>query len=173
MFDKTNICYQIIRQYYGPRKAQRSGLPYMKHIDDGIKILEAIDASQTAIEAFCIHPIVQEDDYLCSTLNGVLFDDIPGNTLATAFLYREIANSYLSNKELNVAEHRELEEKLQKHIDVQHMLVADKVQNKFDFMNHHYEIHERSDELLEYFNTWIDDLLGADYFELRKHCSYV
>jgi len=42
--------------------------------------------------------------------------------------------------------------------EVNEMLIADKVQNKKDFMKYHFGKHDRSNELFRYFNKWLDAL---------------
>ena len=38
------------------------------------------------------------------------------------------------------------------------MLIADKVQNRKDFMMYHLHTHQRSKELEKYFNQWLNKL---------------
>jgi hypothetical protein len=52
--------YEMIKAYYGDRKAKRSGTPLIQHIDDGLVILDAIGAAYCARAAYCLHPIFQE-----------------------------------------------------------------------------------------------------------------
>lgn len=44
------------------------------------------------------------------------------------------------------------------HYDVQHMLIADKVQNRKDFECYHLGTHPRSAERLPYFKNWLEVL---------------
>src|SRR4029078_12238753 len=53
--------YQAIQKMYGDGKAQRSNVPFINHIDEGLYILNQIGASDTAKRAYCLHPIVQDD----------------------------------------------------------------------------------------------------------------
>src|SRR5438270_742221 len=54
--------YLAVQQWYGTRTATRSGVPMMVHIDQGLAILARIEASDAAMRAFCLHPLVQEDE---------------------------------------------------------------------------------------------------------------
>ena len=47
------------------------------------------------------------------------------------------------------------------------MLIADKVQNYKDFLLYHYGIHERSNQLNQYFINWLS-YLGIDNSELNN-----
>ena len=53
------------------------------------------------------------------------------------------------------------------------MLIADKVQNMKDFITYHYKKHKRSDELMGYFNKWLDalDVSTETYHSLCKQIT--
>ena len=53
--------YLAICEFYGERRAKRSGVPYINHIDEGLIVLDAINASVHAKRAYCLHPIFQSD----------------------------------------------------------------------------------------------------------------
>jgi hypothetical protein len=63
-FTRANIHYRLIEEYYRGRRANRSGLPYINHIHEGLRVLEIIGAGDMTRAAFCIHPIVQSDEEL-------------------------------------------------------------------------------------------------------------
>lgn len=153
-----------IEEHYGDKKAKRSGQPLIKHIHDGIAIMKAIGASNDAIGAYCIHPIVQSDDALKANFAKVRVADGSGYTkngdrewhLAPAHIllameYRWIANLYLSTKKINLTSEIELSPLK----EVQDMLIADKVQNRKDFEKYHLGKHKRSEILLRYFKNWL------------------
>jgi hypothetical protein len=50
------------------------------------------------------------------------------------------------------------------------MLIADKIQNRKDFELYHKDIHERSDELKQYFFNWLWRLgvWEGNYQEFKK-----
>src|SRR5712671_3651871 len=90
--------YRRIAEHYGARTARRSGVPLMRHIDQGLAILQAIDGSETAMRAFCLHPLLQTDPDLAASYEriGDLADD-PW-VIVLAIEYRNIANAALSTR---------------------------------------------------------------------------
>jgi len=140
----------------------RSGVYYMNHIDEGLAILEAIGASETAKRAFCLHPVLQTDEDL-KTNYGKYIAYSYENVLIAAMEYRSVANEYLSNRVIKSID----EIRLPPLKDVNDMLIADKVQNYKDFELYHFGKHSRSNELVEYFDNWIEKL-GVDYKRLKK-----
>ncbi len=144
--------YALIESYYGSRRAKRSGVLYMKHIDEGLAILDAIAADLSAKRAFCLHPIVQSDEDLRRAPDSIRsMKDLDPVALLLAVEYRSVANEYLSPRRI-----RSIEEiRLSPLEGVQQMLVADKVQNRKDFERHHRGTHPRSRELEEYFANWL------------------
>jgi hypothetical protein len=160
--------YRAIATHYGTRVARRSGVPLMHHIDEGLAILHAIGASALAQRAFCLHPLVQADADLAASAPRLreLSDD--AYVLALAFEYRNIANAALSTRVLASA----ADIALSPLADVNAMLVADKVQNRKDFIAHHRGTHPHSAELDRYFALWLERLgvTEARYTELVAVC---
>lgn len=148
--------YKAISRFYRGRKAKRSGAPYMNHIHEGLGVLYHIDASEDAKKAYCLHPIVQMDKDLKN--NKVFLDQLDSKTLALAMEYRNIANSYLSDRKVEGLDDIALSPLK----EVNDMLIADKVQNYKDFVKYHKGTHPRSDQLEEYFQNWFERL-GVDY----------
>jgi len=175
--DSATNAYRAISEYYDGARAKRSLMPYMKHIDEGLAILDELGADEVTKDAFCIHPMIQSNDDLLITYKDSLLSDynIEAEVILLAFRYREIANSFLSKHIDNIsrADIFTIKKNLVEWPEVQNMLIADKVQNKFDFMVHHYERHEKSDKLLDYFNRWLIDILQVDYHKLARHCEYL
>lgn len=94
---KDSAEYQFIKRHYGTRCAARSGVPYMNHIDEGLKVLKAIDATRLAALAYCLHGALQSDqDYTGGILTTLSTSVLNNAALATAMEYRHVANSYLS-----------------------------------------------------------------------------
>jgi hypothetical protein len=148
---QERTAYKLIKTFYGNNTAKRSGVRLMNHIDEGIQILLSINADVFTIDAYCIHPIVQSDDAFINSLNFD-FKDTPTKALLLAMEYRRVANSYLSK------------DKIESFVgfttpEIKHMLYADKVQNEKDFKLYHEGKHERSKELREYFDNWLNILL--------------
>jgi len=162
--------YYMIQKYYGDKKAERSGLYLMNHIDEGLAILEEIGASYYAKKAFCIHPLVQSDESLKEYFEYL--QNIPVNAdepyqgaLLLAMEYRSVANAYLSKREINSLDDIQLSVLK----DVNDMLIADKVQNRKDFELFHLGKHERSNELDSYFKNWLRKLdISEERYEYLK-----
>ena len=140
--------YKIIKDYYGNTITKRSKVPLINHIDEGLVILDTLNASKEAKDAYCLHPLLQSDeDFLNNYKND--FSDVSTAAIILAIEYRRVANSYLSAG------------KLEDFVgftstDIYHMLYADKVQNEKDFKIYHEGIHPRSEELRKYFNNWFE-----------------
>ena len=143
--------YQAVAAFYKARKAKRSHVPLMQHIDEGLSVLDALDASDRAKRAYCLHPLLQADEDLAASYEkGVetLTDD--PSVLTLALEYRHIANATLSPRLIATAD----EIPLSPLEEVNDMLRADKVQNWKDFVRHHKGTHSRSVELERYFKLW-------------------
>jgi (p)ppGpp synthase/HD superfamily hydrolase len=147
--------YNLIKNFYGETKAKRSGVPYMNHIDEGIVILSKIGASLNAIKAYCLHPIVQDDsnvldgiNLITRTINDYFHISV---VLAISMEYRNVANRGLSCYQVDNPEHIYLSPIK----DVNDMLIADKVQNRKDFLKYHLGTHPKSKELDVYFKNWL------------------
>lgn len=160
--DNSRQCYTIIAEYYGDRLAKRSGVPYINHIDEGLIILEAINATQVAKDAYCLHPILQDDDSLKE--NIALIENLDVRIVVTAMEYRNVANRGLSSFKIDDPSKIYLGPLK----DVHDMLIADKVQNRKDFLKYHAGVHQKSKELDEYFKNWLQALSVTekqyDYF---------
>lgn len=159
-----------ITVFYGDSKAVRSNVPYINHIHEGLRILDLIGASMYAKCAYCLHPIFQSDEelkwYFTTNSKGsqlVQRYNIPNETIVLAMEYRRSANSYLSKDNKSSL-------RLSPIHAVKEMLIADKIQNRKDFEQHHLGRHERSEILLDYFEHWLW-ILGISeerYQELAK-----
>jgi len=109
----------------------------MNHIDEGLIVLDAIGAEEIAKRAYCLHPLLQDDENL--------------KAVFLAMEYRIVANSCLSHH-VGVAPRAST-------IDaVNQMLIADKVQNRKDFEQHHKGVHPESERLSAYFANWLSEL---------------
>lgn len=152
--NKADPHYQAIQEYYGDIKAERSGVPYINHIDEGLIVLDEIRSSTRAKQAFCLHPIVQTN----TELQIALSDDSPldrhnteNGPLILAMEYRKVANAYsASHKEKPIDQIR-----LSPLPEVNQMLIADKVQNRADFEEFIKADNPRSTELSKYFRNWL------------------
>lgn len=152
--------YKAIQEFYGERRAKRSGVKLIDHIHQGVKIMQAFDATDAAIRAYMLHPLFQNDDELETV--GVNFAN--RNSGADPFVimlvmeYRARANDWLSNK---VTQHERggyyMNGKPSSGVlhEVKLMLIGDKIQNRKDFELYHKGKHERSAELDLYFKEWL------------------
>ncbi len=150
---ETMLEYKIIQDFYGSKKTKRSDVYLMNHIDEGLRILEEIGASDTAKKAYCLHPIFQSDEELLKTYSNFNFK-ISTDVLIAVMEYRSVANEYLSKRKIDSID----EIRLSPLKDVNDMLIADKVQNYKDFEIYHKGSHPRSKELDEYFKNWLSRL---------------
>lgn len=146
--------YEAIKNYYGDKRAQRSQVLLMNHIDEGLYILKKIGASIEAQKAFCLHPLYQNDidlkeNFAPSSVN--LFSPV---ALIYVMEYRSVANEYLSARKVNSIN----EIRLSPLLEVNLMLVADKMQNYKDFTLFHSKTHKNSKDLEIYFNNWFKRL---------------
>jgi len=143
--------YAAIASHYAGRHAERSGVPYIVHIDEGLLVLRAIQASDRARRAFCLHPLVQADDDLAASYPGLGRLTSDPLVLALALEYRHIANATLSTRHIDDP----ADIPLGPLTDVHDMLRADKVQNYKDFLRYHHGTHPRSAALETYFRRWL------------------
>lgn len=159
--------YQIISNFYKNKRAKRSGVFLMNHIDEGLYILEKIKASEIAKKAYCLHPILQSDDALLENYN--LLNNLNAQVLISCMEYRSVANGYLSKREIESIE----DIRLSPLKDVNDMLIADKIQNKKDFELYHKKTHDRTNELDIYFNNWLQRLNVSRnfYLECFQYCQ--
>lgn len=143
--------YQLTKEKLSPLFAKRSGLNYMKHVDEGIILLESMNASDYVKEAFCIHPLLQSDKDLSENFYIVSKTSSP-MAFGLAMEYRNIANGYLSNKTVDYINLSPLNE-------VNLMLKADKIQNYMDFLNFQdCNKFENWNRLDNYFKKWLTRL---------------
>lgn len=158
--------YQLIQHYYGDRKAQRSQAYLMNHVDEGLGVMAEVGASDEAMRAFCLHPLLQDDVSLAANYARVAqaMSDEPQSAyvLGLAMEYRSVANEYLAHCTMRPTGIR-----LSPLKDVNDMLIGDKVQNRKDFL-YHAETHANRERLAEYFRDWCEALSVADRYEALK-----
>lgn len=159
--------YELIKAYYGDRVANRSQVPLMNHIDEGILILNYYEAENDTIDAYCLHPLVQDDLALQQNWSSIIISGVSARAVMYAMEYRSVANEYLSAK-VNTGH----KIRLSPLAAVNLMLVADKIQNRKDFIKYHRGTHPRSKELDRYFEDWMC-VLGIDTAEYEFVCEYI
>lgn len=151
---KNNKHYAAICRFYGDKRAERSQVLLISHIDEGLALLDDIGAPERAKEAYCLHPLIQDDGALLGALAaGSMFAEAQPDPVVVllAMEYRRVANDYL-------AHHCEGEDDpiaLSCVDEVNQMLIADKVQNRKDFERFHRGTHKNSDTLQLYFANWL------------------
>lgn len=161
------LAFEDVSRFYGDRCAERSGVPLINHIKEGINIMRHRHVSINAIAAYALHPMLQPDEELAK--NGVnLAMCYSAQTLMFALEYRNIANAWLSDK-VSTREDAggciaQGEPKLSPLYEVNEMLIADKVQNYADFLTYHSQTHPRRYELATYFEMWLKKLGVLDDF---------
>lgn len=157
--------YRAISTHYGDRRAERSQVPLINHINEGLMLLSCLGADVIAGQAFCLHPLVQSDDALREFLQRRQdsLDALGVVPLALAMEYRAVANSYLSPHYTGPDD----EVALSTVANVNLMLVADKVQNRKDFERFHLHTHPRARELDGYFKNWLR-ALGVSESDYRR-----
>ncbi|MDJ1501574.1 hypothetical protein [Xanthocytophaga agilis] len=79
--------YQLIKTIYGDRKATRSQVPLLNHIDEGIQILVWEQAELTIQRAYCLHPIFQGDDSLLENYKNVSLDNLENRAILLVMEY--------------------------------------------------------------------------------------
>lgn len=159
--------YRAIAAHYGERRAERSRVRLIEHVDDGLCILAAIGSTERAMRAFCLHPLVQADADLAASYPRImeLTDDL--HVAVLVLEYRNIANATLSMRTIA----RAADIPLSPLAEVNHMLVADKVQNRSDFLRHHAGSHPHGAELDRYFRMWLERL-GIDEARYAELANY-
>ena len=157
MRNELTVEYLIIKGYYNDQRAKRSNVFLINHIEEGLSILDTILGSDLSKKAFCLHPIVQNNVEHELGLNLTWSEAYP-----LACEYRDLANHYLCKLETDWIQTLD---DIKKHFkekpmskDCCDMLLADKIQNRKDFRLYHLGKHERSKELEQYFDLWIEYL---------------
>jgi hypothetical protein len=153
--------YALIAARYRGKFARRSGLPYVNHIREGAYLLALTHGwDDDLLAAFCLHPVFQSDGLLAALLSPAEADDlarIPPRVIVLGMEYRRVANAYTIKDPVRTPERIELgplEE-------VAHLLAADKVQNKKDFLKHIAGAHDRAsyrratEHSVAYFDSWL------------------
>jgi len=124
----------------------------MNHIHEGadlmLRYLNIKD--DEAIAAYIVHPMLQNDEDLKNNI-ALVGEYMSKNVLFYALEYRNVTNRHLLGEVGKPI-------KLSVIPAVNDMLCADKVQNYKDFRKYHLGTHEKSDQLVEYFEGWLQAL---------------
>lgn len=164
---KDTVEYKLIAKHYGTRKAKRSKVPLINHIDEGLIVLDYIGATDRAKRAFCMHPLWQADADLFE--NSYMCRFVEPEIVVLTMEYRNIANAFLSDKMDDTIIG---DIKLSPLVEVYQMLIADKVQNRKDFITYHKRTHDRSAQLDAYFEKWLA-ALNIDEGTYQSMCQAI
>lgn len=155
--------YRVIEHYYDNKKAKRSGIYYMNHIDEGLALFSAWFSENSIKDAYCLHPIYQ-DNIDAVTKLSFMSDAYSKEITKLAHDYAIAANSYLPKKG-SPQDVPTLNYKLKT------MLIADKIQNRKDFELYNQN-HPNYKDLALYFRRWFD-ILDISEKEYEKWKNYL
>lgn len=160
----TSQVYRLVEEEFKHTYARRSGVHYMYHVDEGLMILKSLGASQGAMDAYCLHLVLQTDEAVKTNLRRICELGCDSEVIALAMEYRHIANKWLPNQVQGGW--YTTRPKLSPLKDVNEMLIADKIQNYKDFILYHKRSHPRSVDLDLYFSVWLEVLgVSRDCFK--------
>lgn len=154
---KMSVPYSLIKSFYGDKVAERSRVPLINHINEGLEIMDKLGASFEAMYAFCLHPMLQNDHELIKNFDSLvaLGGSISLRTIALTLEYRRAANAYLCTEDTDKLSLLQAAKRVGLLLpEIRHMLIADKQQNQKDFLLHHFGTHPRSQQLATYFENW-------------------
>ncbi len=167
--------YSIIEEFYGDREAQRSGIPLIYHILDGLIVLDHIGASAVVENAWCIHPIVQSDDDFRREIFDYNLVGADSSAIVLAVEYRNVANSYLSAdyRDFGSVQICTLRDRLADFKMIRQMLIADKIQNYKDFKAQPAGTYVNEAVLEAYFNEWIFEILELSQEQYEEYTGII
>lgn len=166
--------YSLIKNYYGEQRANRSKILLIMHIEEGLQILLHRKADLHTQQAYCLHPIFQGDAELAKNYHTIDISKISPESLLLVMEYRNIANQYLSHRQI----HSTQEIQLSSLKEVNEMLIADKIQNRKDFEMYHAHSHPRAEALTQYFKNWLTRLEVTEeaylfYFQMLTNQKHI
>lgn len=161
----NTIEYNTIENIYGDKCANRSGVYYMNHINEGLYVLSKLSASLDSKLGFIIHPLFQSDEELRRCYSHSSLNKISPQSIINAVEFRNVINGYSSYRTI-----KDIDDiKVSPLKDVNLMVTADIIQKRKDFEIYHLGTHKRSDELDLYFRNWLRRLnVGEHYYNMLK-----
>jgi len=174
--------YHAVREHYAERFEDRSGVPRMQRIEEGLIILGELDASEEAMRAFCLHPLFLADDDLVRYGRDFM-DRVEADPFVIMLVmeYRSRANAWTSDMvhlsalatAPGVLDQLPHGQPSAGPIEaVREMLIADKVQGRKAFIRHDRGSHGRSDEVDVCFDQWLS-ALGVGPSEYEELCAAI
>ncbi len=163
--------YHLIEKYYGSKTANRSGRPYIEHINQGLIILDAMGANNESKRAWCYHPLVQLDEDLVKNYKKVKSRNelCDAHIILLAMEYRRLANSYRTTHEKRYNhQYRDkqllseytvgtrLDVEISPLIEVNQALMADKIQNRYAYERYLKPFQSNMEYLVPYFKFWFE-----------------
>ena len=142
--------YDIISSFWKDRFTKRTGVHFMNHIDEGLRVIADLGGTERAMRIYALHGFLQQT-YKDDTFDSALLNDVSPSVIIGAMEYRSVANAHLSYHPPDTL-------RLSEDTDVNMALIADKVQNRKDFERYHLGSHKRSNELDAYFKRWLKAL---------------
>lgn len=153
-----------VKKFYGEKKTARSKVPLINHIKEGLTVLEYLGSDFDTKAAFCLTPLFMDDENFKKSGKEFIARHGYRKTVMLAIEYRGLANAYLPEHTLpdtgiHISPLRE----------VNHMLIAGKIQRRRDFEIHHKATHKRANRLEEYFDDWLRALsISKNKYKLIK-----
>lgn len=150
--------YKLIQRHYRDKTAERSGVPLINHIDEGLRLLRKWDRSENMKDAWCLHPLVQDDEMLFQTYYDLT--SFHPETVMLVMEYRNIANQGLRANVIGGDSNLRIIQKIElSPIDnVNVLLMVDKIQNRKDFEKYFPKDDPDYDLLRLYFREWFHTL---------------
>lgn len=149
--------YELVKKMYEGKIGKKSGREYIHHIHDGILMLEHQASSMITKRAWCLHPVVQADYDLVKAHESGVLKDLDPTVVMLAMEYRAVANAHLTHHFLNG---RSAWPHVSSLVEVNEMLIADKIQNYKDYLLYVAPKPEHADRLYlhDYFKGWLHAL---------------
>lgn len=149
---------EMIEEFYGDKRAKRSGVRLINHIYEGKAWLEYFHARCPTIEAFCLHPMIQYETDCYENWQKIIRADFDNEVIMFLMEYRNIANLGLRPSVMPEV----FNPKISPTYHVNDMLRADKIQNRKDFYKYYRGNAYDTFQLEEYFASWMKVLGVGD-----------
>ncbi len=170
--------YPAVERWYGSRTAVRSGLPFMRHIDQGLLVLQELTDDMDVLRAWCVHPLFQVNEFFepmmkQSESHVAPLINVVSNPRVVVFAmeYRAVANAFLSTDHDYVIVHEGTQRpRISVLPQVNQMLLADKIQNYRDARLHVFSkvSADEAKSLDNYFHLWFS-ALGVGGWEVARY----